>query len=214
MPNKMAFDLLDQDEIEEKTTALYEDLLCNRRPRVIPAFIALLLAVFSAGLQAADEKVPSQRKAMEACGWKPNREATFNTPALESSFLHVRVSGLTGFPAGGVLLTPQFTVRAWHESILKALHLGDFLASPSLTSLQALFIMGLTPYDHIQYARSESLASVGFVMATRLGLHAETAAPHSRMRAKVSQSQRVWWAMILSDSQRALASSGYNSVSM
>lgn len=216
MTNKLALDLLDRDEFEEKAKIFYEDLRQNRKPDVGPSFIALLLAVFANGLQSADPNDAKQRIALQACGWvpKPANSGMPHVPTadhsstLEHSFLNVRVSGLTGFPGQSVRLTPQFTVRAWHESLLKALHLADFLARPSLTSLQALFIMGLSPYDHIQRARGESLASVAFVLARKLKLHVPICATKNapqNVAPKHARARRMWWAMLLQDCQKAIA---------
>lgn len=229
LPNRIYLNALDPAQLKKAMDGLYRDLLDGKRPSVAPAFIALLLAVFAAGLLAADPAIPSQRAALHACGWLPHPNQAVQGEDggagsdLHQSFFNVRVAGLTGFPTGDgpggqVRLTIPFTVKAWHESCLKALHLADFLARPSFTALAALQVMGCVCLEPPQAARRDSLAAVGFVLAKRLRLDrpapqesaSQAAQPSDNATDHVAsirtrQNSRLMCGMVLQDFQMALA---------
>ncbi|TKY86328.1 hypothetical protein EX895_005153 [Sporisorium graminicola] len=211
LPNVVLNHVIDPAELHTAVDGLYDDLLQRRRPRTPPAFIALLMAVFAAGLHAADPDVPEQRTALEACGWVAHTHhpsaATASLLNLSQSFFNVRVAGLTGFahgdgPGGQVRLTIPFTVRAWHESCLKALHLADFLAQPSFPALAALEVMGCICLEPTQAARRDSLAAIAFAMARRLKLHRSSS---SNKDHRSRHRTRLICVMALHECQAALA---------
>jgi hypothetical protein len=212
LPNHLLFHSIDRAGLHTNVDGLYLDLLHARRPSVSPAFLALLIAVFAAGLYAADPDVPQQRTALLACGWVPHAHHPAASAAslnLNHSFLNVRVAGLTGFansdgPGGQVKLTIPFTVKAWHESCLKALHLADFLANPSFTALAALQVMGSVCLEPRQAARRDSLAASALALARRLKFHRTFDSGHANAEHVRSQI-RLTSVMALHECQAALA---------